>query len=194
MEEEKKRDYFETNWQEYDEWYDEHQKEYSDQVEFIRRVVPGGKGLEIGVGTGRFASALGIEYGIDIVPSMVDLAKKRGVNAIVANAYKIPYSDKSFDYSLNMVTICFLAYPEAALKEARRVSRKVISVILDRNCEYIQEIIKRKEGFYEYATFYSRDELVALYRKCGFININVTEGEFKTRDGKNYTLVSVTGE
>lgn len=194
MEEEKKRSYFEANWQEYDDWYERHQKEYSDQVGFIRKVLPGGKGLEIGVGTGRFASALGIGHGIDIVPSMVELAKKRGIDAIVADAYDLPFGDNSFDYTLNMVTICFLEHPETALREAKRVSSRVISVILDRNCEYVREIIERREGFYRYAKFYSRDELVELYRKCGFKNIEVSEEEYLTGEGKRYTLVAVTGE
>jgi ubiquinone/menaquinone biosynthesis C-methylase UbiE len=194
VEEAEKKSYFEENWKEYDSWYEEHQKEYYDQIGFIRKVLPGGKGLEIGVGTGRFASALGIQYGIDIVPAMVEMSRRRGVNAIVADAYDLPFGEKSFDYSLNMVTICFLENPEKALLEAKRVSSKVISVILDRNSEYVREISSRPRGFYRYARFYSRDELYEVYRKCGFQKISVNEEEFVTSDGRKYTLVAVTGE
>lgn len=120
---EEKIDYFNRHYMDYDKWYDLHLKEYNDQINFIRSVIPEGNGIEIGVGTGRFAYALNIKYGIDISESMVSLAKMRGINALVASAYSIPYPDKYFDFSLNMVTICFLDFPEKAIMEAKEYQK-----------------------------------------------------------------------
>jgi SAM-dependent methyltransferase len=54
--------------------------------------------LEIGVGTGRFAEALGTEYGVDISGRVLEFAKRRGIK------YKRPRSstnspDSGRDYS-----------------------------------------------------------------------------------------------
>lgn len=190
---ESKAEYFDKNYQNYDQWYEDHPIEFSEQLDFISSLLPDGSGIEIGVGTGRFASALGIEKGVDISSSMARLATERGVDAIVANAENLPFVDKEFDYSLNMVTICFLDNPLKSLIEARRVSKLAVTVILDRECEYVSEIIKKRRGFYRYAIFYTRDELVDLYRKAGFSDIVVKEKDLRTKEGLSYKLVGVIG-
>ncbi|KPV46043.1 SAM-dependent methyltransferase [Acidiplasma aeolicum] len=190
---EEKIDYFNRHYMDYDKWYDIHIKEYSDQINFIRSVIPDGNGIEIGVGTGRFASALNIKYGIDVSESMVSLAKTRGINALVASAYSIPYPDKYFDFSLNMVTICFLDFPEKAIVEAKRISNECITVILDKNCEYINNIIKNPAGFYRYAKFYSFEEIMNIYKSTGFKDIKYKIQDFYTDNNVKYRLVAVSG-
>lgn len=187
-------DYFAQNWESYDQWYERHRKEYADQLEFLRSVIPEGKGIEIGVGTGRFASELGIEYGVDIVEEMVEASKGRGIKAVVADAVNLPFNENSFDYSFSIVTMCFLKEPERVLLESRRVARTVITVILDRNSEYVQQIMRNPDGFYAFATFYSEDDIVRMYRKLGFKSISVSRRDLVTTSGKKYTLVAVTGQ
>ncbi|AKA49645.1 SAM-dependent methyltransferase [uncultured archaeon] len=189
-----KIEYFDRNYEDYDQWYDEHPKEFSDQVEFISSILPHGRGVEIGVGTGRFASKLGVEVGIDLSENMVKLASERGVHAILANAEHLPFDDNEFDYSLNMVTICFLSNPLKTLIEAKRVSRIVVTVILDRDSEYISNIMKERRGFYKFAKFYTRDELVELYKSAGISVIKVKEKVLRTMDDIEYKLVAVTGQ
>ncbi|PIW33718.1 MAG: SAM-dependent methyltransferase, partial [bacterium (Candidatus Ratteibacteria) CG15_BIG_FIL_POST_REV_8_21_14_020_41_12] len=63
---------FDQYWKRYDAWYDNYRFAYLSEVEAIKKVLPRkGKGLEVGVGTGRFASVLGIHYGIDPSVKMV---------------------------------------------------------------------------------------------------------------------------
>ena len=70
------RNIFGRYYKRYDAWYDKSQFAYISESEAIRKVLPKkGKGLEIGVGTGRFASKLGISYGVDPSPKMITLAK-----------------------------------------------------------------------------------------------------------------------
>lgn len=72
-------DVFERYWRRYDDWYDRHHDLFRKEVEALRRVSGSfERGLEVGVGTGRFAVELGIEYGIDISLSMLKVAKKGG--------------------------------------------------------------------------------------------------------------------
>jgi ubiquinone/menaquinone biosynthesis C-methylase UbiE len=48
------------------------------------------KGLEIGVGTGRFAKILGMEYGIDPSERMLSIAKERGIKTFVGRGRIYP--------------------------------------------------------------------------------------------------------
>lgn len=186
-------EYFDEHADTYDAWYDRHPREYEDQVRFIAALLPSGNGLEIGVGTGRFAARLGIGTGIDLSERMLELSRKRGVEAILADAAKLPFRDLQFDYSLNMVTICFLENPLASIREARRVSRIVVTVILDRDSEYVQNLMKRREGFYRYAKFYTASEVVGLYIEAGFTEIEIREELLTTEAGEEYRLVGIIG-
>ncbi|MFP3985582.1 MAG: methyltransferase domain-containing protein, partial [Candidatus Bathyarchaeia archaeon] len=60
--------------------------------------------LEIGVGTGRFAEALKIEYGVDISASVLGFAKRRKINVIKGIGEKLPFPDKSFGAVFIIVT------------------------------------------------------------------------------------------
>jgi len=68
---------FDKYYKKYDAWYDRNKFVYLAELKAIRKVLPEkGKGLEIGVGTGRFAQALGIATGIDPSRKMIEIAKK----------------------------------------------------------------------------------------------------------------------
>jgi len=56
---------FDTYTEEYEEWFERHKFAYLSEIEALKKVIPAGKGLEVGVGTGRFAKPLGIDTGID---------------------------------------------------------------------------------------------------------------------------------
>jgi hypothetical protein len=40
----------------YDIWFEMHSKEYNEQLEFLRTMIPKGRGIEMGVGTGKLAT------------------------------------------------------------------------------------------------------------------------------------------
>ncbi|MDI6850734.1 MAG: hypothetical protein QMD82_02195 [bacterium] len=48
-----------------DQWYERNYYLFQSEVKALKKVVPDGIGLEVGVGTGRFAKELGIEFGVD---------------------------------------------------------------------------------------------------------------------------------
>lgn len=72
------KDVFGENYKRYDDWYEKNKFAYSSELEAIGQFLPRtGKGLEIGVGTGRFAGALGIEWGIDPSERVLRIARKK---------------------------------------------------------------------------------------------------------------------
>ena len=57
---------FEKNVDRYEAWFEHHRLAYESELEAIRMLLPqSGEGLEVGVGTGRFAAPLGIGVGVE---------------------------------------------------------------------------------------------------------------------------------
>ena len=86
--------------------------------------------LEVGVGTGRFAQALTIEYGIDISTGVLELATKREIIVVKGKGESLPFADSFFGGVFIVVTLCFADKPVKILKEASRVLKADSAVIL----------------------------------------------------------------
>ena len=72
-------DIFEKSAQEYDGWYARHEFAYRSELAALIAFMPtAAHGLEIGVGTGRFAAPFGIEVGVEPVMAMAEIARSRG--------------------------------------------------------------------------------------------------------------------
>jgi len=127
--------------------------------------------LEIGVGTGRFAEALKIKYGIDSSVGVLRFAKKRGVNVIRGKGEKLPFPNKSFGAVFIIVTLCFVDGPIKVLEEASRVLRDdgciIVGLILRESPWARFYMSKGSAGniFYKVARFYLLNELKAMLRK-----------------------------
>jgi SAM-dependent methyltransferase len=132
--------------------------------------------LEIGVGSGRFAHALGIETGVDPSINLVKMARQRGVNAFQGRGEQGIFDKGSFGTVFLIVTVCFLDSPLVVLKEASRIlapgGKIVLGLVLKESPwgRFYQQ--KKDEGhrFYKYATFYSYDEVVSIMTQAGFLN------------------------
>ena len=102
---------FDKHATEYEEWFERNKLAYLSELELLRGVMPGyGRGLEVGIGTGRFAAPLAIGFGIDPSESMLKLAANPGLRVAIARGEQIPFRDGVFDYVLIMVTICFAVW------------------------------------------------------------------------------------
>ena len=163
---------FNRQYKRYDNWYDRNKFAYFSELEAIKKVLPKrGKGLEVGVGTGRFASALGIGYGIDPSAKMLEIARKRGIDVRVGSGETLPFEDSVFDYVAIIITICFVENPIKVLTEAKRVLKKrgrIILGIVDRDSLLGRFYQKKRSAFYKKAKFFGIEELTDLLKKAGF--------------------------
>ena len=158
----------------YDQWFESHWAAYASELLAVRTLLPTtGLGLEIGVGTGRFAAPLSVEYGIDPVPEMLPYARARGVRVVCAAAEVLPFPDRAFDYVLIVTTLCFVKDPQAMLREAARVLRprgKIVIGFIDQLSPLGQQYLAHRahSPFYREARFYSVGEVRNLLREAGF--------------------------
>ena len=168
---------FAENAELYDQWYEKHYDLFLAELAAIEKLMPKHKqGIEIGVGTGRFAAPLGIKFGIDPVPEMLEKAAKRGITVKKGFAENLPYEDNSFDYALMTTTICFLDDIDQAFAEVERVLQvgSIFTVaFIDKDSYLGQKYQTRKyDSFYSQANFCSPD---GLYTRLKNANLKVIE-------------------
>ena len=89
---------------EYEKWFAESRCVHESEIEAVRHFVPAGKkGIEIGIGTGRFAVLFHIQEGVEPSGSMRDYSTQLGLNVIEGTAQKLPLEDESDDFALRRV-------------------------------------------------------------------------------------------
>ncbi|MEE9398736.1 MAG: class I SAM-dependent methyltransferase, partial [Dehalococcoidales bacterium] len=131
--------------------------------------------LEVGVGSGRFAEALGIETGIDPSVELLEMAKRRGITVFRASGEEKVFDEGTFGTVFLIVTLCFVDSPLAVLGEAYRVLKpdgKIALGLILRESPWGQYyLMKKEEGhpFYRFASFHSYQELTRLLKRTGFI-------------------------
>lgn len=134
--------------------------------------------LEIGVGTGRFAEALKIKYGIDNSIGVLRLAKKRGITVIRGKGEKLSFPNKFFGAVFIIVTLCFVDEPVKVLAEASRVLKDngcIILGLIFRESLWASFYMRKGAAgnvFYKVARFYSLNELKAMLQKT---NLKIKE-------------------
>ncbi|MCK4917328.1 MAG: class I SAM-dependent methyltransferase [Candidatus Omnitrophica bacterium] len=161
---------------EYDVWYDRNKFTYFSELEALKKVLPRfGKGLEIGVGTGRFAHPLGITLGIDPSVEMLKIAFQRGVNVRWGFGEDLPFWDETFDYTVIIISLCFVKNPLKVLQECYRILKKnskLIIGIVDRESFLGRFYQQKKSIFYKNANFFRVKELTELLSDLDFKRIS----------------------
>lgn len=165
-------DIFDRYYKEYDSWYDRNRFAYLSELEALKKVVPEfEKGLEIGVGTGRFAQAMGITLGIDPSAEMLKIAAERGVITRCGVGEDLPFWEESFDFVAIIISLCFVNNPLKVLQESRRVLKKngrIILGIVDKDSFLGKFYQKKKSIFYKTANFFNIKDISELFKGVGF--------------------------
>lgn len=158
----------------YDRWFDRHPAAYRSELSAVRALMPGGGlGLEIGVGSGRFAAPLGVACGIDPSRPLLRRARRRRVPVARAVAEALPFAGETFDYALVVTTICFVDDATVMVAEAHRVLKTggvLVVGFIDRTSALGRHYLAHRDesAFYRDATFFSGEEVERLLARAGF--------------------------
>jgi len=175
------RQVFEDLAADYDHWFDEHGEVYEAQVRMLGTAIPeSGCGLEVGVGSGRFAVPFGIRFGIDPSGKLVQIAQHHEIEVVVGEGEHLPYHAGSFDYVLMMTVICFLDNPFAVFHEVNRVLRPggfLIVGFIEAGGKIHQEYIHEstKGRFLRFAKFRTIGDVERFFKDGGFAQVSVIE-------------------
>lgn len=175
---------FEAYGQEYDNWFVRNRDIYHAEINAIKQFIPKNKkGIEIGVGTGRFALPLGIKVGVEPSKKMAEISRKQGIKVYEGVAEKLPLGDKTFEFVLLVTTICFVDDLTKSLKEAHRVLKTngfILIGFIDKESELGKryQLKRGKSKFYKDATFYSVKDVINILRKTSFKDILIKQTVF----------------
>jgi len=161
----------------YDSWFEQEGRLiFALEVEALKQVLPllPKPWIEIGIGSGRFAQALGIDVGLDPSSGLLKIARNRGARVLLGRGEEAPFKDGSFGAIFFIVTLCFVDSPERILSEAARLLKsqgKVVLGLVLKESPWGQLYQREKETghrFYRHATFYSYAEVEMLLMQTGF--------------------------
>lgn len=168
---------FEKLAQRYDTWYEGAvgRVAFPTEVECLRPLLSGlpKPHLEVGIGSGRFAQALGVEVGLDPARSMLRLAHQRELSVVQGMGERLPFPDEIFGAVLLVVTLCFVDDPLLVLRESARLvcpgGAVVLGLVLRESpwAEAYLEKGRRGHPFYAAAHFYPLREVEEMLESVG---------------------------
>jgi len=164
---------------EYDAWYDSPEGSiiFREELECVLLVKGrmGTRWLEVGAGTGRFGSRLGVRYALDPSRPMLLIASRRGMQPLVGTAEALPLSENLLDGVLMVVALSFCADPTVALHECARVVRRggaIVAAIVPRNSAWgLHYTRKGADGhpLYSRARFLGVEDVVNYAAAAGLV-------------------------
>jgi SAM-dependent methyltransferase len=172
----------------YDAWFDACPWAFLSEVEALRHFMPPkGEFLEVGVGTGRFAQALGIQRGVDPSPSMRAWSQRRGIEAVEGVAEALPFEDGRFDAVVMVTTLCFLDDAEVALAESKRVLKpggRFIAGFVDARSDLGRSYQERRgeSRFCGGARFWNVPDFTGAILRAGFVAPLIAQTLFRPMD------------
>lgn len=176
---------FQQHAQEYDEWFERNRFAYESEILAVKRLLPEWtNGLEVGVGTGRFAVPLGIRVGVEPAKAMAEIARKRGIEVYEGKAEALPFPDSSFDLVLLIVTLCFVEDPLQALREAKRVLTPGGYLIIgtidgDSFLGRLYEAKRKESKFYRHARIYPIRQILNWLEQLELQDVRTCQTIFK---------------
>jgi SAM-dependent methyltransferase len=151
---------FEVYYKRYEDWFVKHRYAYESEILALKKIIPKfSLGVEIGVGTGRYALPLGIGVGVEPAKRPAFLALSRGLDVVRGVAEEMPFKESSFELELMVTTLCFLDDIQKSLLEVKRTLKPggcLLIGYVDKDSKLGKAYQQKKEEnpFYKEATFY----------------------------------------
>ncbi len=186
-----KIDPYQTRAADYDRWFDRHPFVYAAELKAVRRLLPAsGRGVEVGVGTGRFAQPLGITVGVDPSPAMMKIAATRYIDLIEGTAENLPLRSAVCDFVMMITILHLLDDARRAIEECHRVlapGGKVIIGYIERDGRMAREYSRPSrtddpDSYFRDVHFFSGNEVREILQRSGFDNPVFVQTIFRAVD------------
>jgi SAM-dependent methyltransferase len=118
--------------------------------------------LEVGGGPGELAARLGDALGtavtmLDVSPRMVELARRRGVDAHVGDVQELPFEDRSFDSAVAAWMLFHVPDLDRGLSELARVLRPGGRLVAVTNAEHHLRELRELAGNAAWERVFTRE-------------------------------------
>ncbi len=162
----------------YDSWYERNRIIAENERRLVVLMVKGSRRplVEVGVGTGFFASYVDAEAGVDPSLGMLEIARRRMPHSLLVagRGERLPLRSSAFGSALIVVTLCFADDPGSLLRESWRILRRggtLVSCIVPADSSWgrrYKELGRRGHPFYSAARFLTRKQHLELIEAAGF--------------------------
>jgi len=185
---------FDENYEQYEEWFENNKYAYLSELKAVKHFIPESKrgidlvgitsnGVEIGIGSGKFAVPLGIKVGIEPSKEMAKLARAKGLQIYDSVGENLLFESSSFDFALMVTTICFLDDVEKSFSEIKRILKPWGSFIIgfvDKHSQLGKQYLRYKNEnvFYKIADFFSTKQVLEILKNTGFKDSEIIQTVF----------------
>jgi hydroxymethylpyrimidine/phosphomethylpyrimidine kinase len=122
---------FEREAKDFDYWFSKNKNVFEAELLAEKELVSNVENaVSIGVGSGLFASRLGIKKGVEPSEDMAKLAREKGIDVKIGTAENIPYEDNKFSTVLLSTVLSYCKDSLKALKESFRILKNGGQVIV----------------------------------------------------------------
>jgi ubiquinone/menaquinone biosynthesis C-methylase UbiE len=150
----------------------------------VGRVRAGERVLDLGAGTGRFASLLSVTNPVvafDASREMLQVARAKGRFAcILGDGHRLPFRADSFDVTMIVMVLHHLVDYRAVLDQVARVSGRVVLATSDMATRRLGILEEAFPGLLEVdrARFPSIERIVSALNDAGFPDVTVEERRY----------------
>jgi SAM-dependent methyltransferase len=175
----------------YDEWYEnnpafaiELSALQASSMELLR------PRLEIGVGPGRFARALRVEFGLDPALSPLRIASRRNIMTMNGLGEQLPVRSRSIGTVYLLFTLCFLPDPGLVLQECSRIllpNGRLVLGLIPAGSSWGKRVVdqaRQHDSCYRHAHVRTVNETVQLLAGKGFFVLESWSTLFQPPNGK----------
>lgn len=179
---------------EYDQWFDDHKIIFLSELNTVKQFIPTkGIGIEIGVGSGRFAKEIGIKEGVDPSGPMAEIAKSRGIDVRIDVAESLPYENERFDFAIMVAVDPFVQDIHRVYNEIFRILKsggKLIVGTLHKDGVVAKKYMAMTDSeVYKKARFHTIAETKQQLTQSGFSGLETYQSLFEIQPSKIETPI-----